>query len=72
MTGVATYLARSRGLGFDLSVLEDMGLLLESTLRLNSQFRRHVCDVLSRSQMWLGSGIVVVLVVANLRKLTKE
>lgn len=27
-----------------------MGLLLESTLRLNSQFRGHVCDLLSKSQ----------------------
>ena len=36
-------LARSGRLGLDLGVLEDVRLLLESTLRLNSQFRRHGC-----------------------------
>lgn len=33
---VHPHLAGSRRLGLDLGVLEDMGLLLESTLRLNS------------------------------------
>jgi hypothetical protein len=37
-------LARSGALDLDLRVLEDMGLLLVSTLRLDRQLSRHVCD----------------------------
>lgn len=47
MISVGAHLAGSRGLSLDLRILEDMGLLLESTLRLNSQLRSHVCDWLS-------------------------
>jgi hypothetical protein len=37
----ASTLARSGGLRLDLRVLEDMGLLLESTLRLDGEFGSH-------------------------------
>jgi hypothetical protein len=37
-------LARSSGLGLDLGVLEDVRLLLVSTLRLDGKLGRHVCD----------------------------
>ena len=60
------YLAGPAGLGLDLGVKEDMGLLLESTLRLNSQFRGHDCDFCwSRSQEGRGIGIAVVTVVGR-------
>ncbi len=42
-----------------------MGLLLESTLRLNSQFRGHDFDLLSGSQKGRVLGIAMILLVVE-------
>ena len=48
----AATLARSGRLGLDLAVLEDVRLLLESTLRLDGQFGGHFCGGCRGSSNW--------------------